>query len=88
MGHLTATGTKVWKDMAPRFVEWFETPVDTTLFDAPRAITDHQPPVIPAIQDMEAAAPEQNEDDQEEDDEQEVAAQGEDKKPAESLDIE
>ena len=88
MGLLATTGTKVWKDMAPRAIEWLETPVDRTLFDAPRAITDHQPPVIPAIQDMEAAAPEQNEDDQEEDDEQEVAAQGEDKKPAESLDIE
>ena len=35
MGHLAATGTKVWKDMAPRAIEWLHPAHESNPLDAP-----------------------------------------------------
>ena len=60
MGHLAATGTKVWKDMAPRAVEWLQTAHESKALDAPRAIEDMKKRNAQAIQDATGA--EANED--------------------------
>ena len=71
MGHLAATGTKVWKDMAPRAVEWLETPLDTTMLEAPRALTDQAPLASSVIQKAEGPAAIEDRLGPEEDEEQE-----------------
>ena len=51
MGHLAATGTKVWKDMAPRAVEWLQNAHDCKSLEKPRAIEDIKDTLEHAIQD-------------------------------------
>ena len=51
MGHLAATGTKVWKDMAPRAVEWLQNAHDSKALENPRAIEDMKGTIEQAIQD-------------------------------------
>ena len=60
MGHLVTTGAKVWKDMAPRAIEWLHTANESNALDAPRAIEDMKNKNVQAIQDATGA--EANED--------------------------